>query len=139
MQNRILLIIVVILSGVLVVVSSRANTTFFNTLMEEKINVKDSKTNAVEELKLEDYIVGVVAAEMPASFDIEALKAQAVAARTYAMYKKSVSSDDFDVVTSVSNQGFIAKAPEKKINEEKEKLKNYTEMLEKVKEKLSKI
>ncbi len=107
MQNRILLIIVVILSGVLVVVSSRANTTFFNTLMEEKINVKDSKTNAVEELKLEDYIVGVVAAEMPASFDIEALKAQAVAARTYAMYKKSVSSDDFDVVTSVSNQGFI--------------------------------
>ncbi len=39
----------------------------------------------------------------------------------------------------LSNQGFIAKAPEQKINEEKEKLKNYTEMLEKVKEKLSKI
>ncbi len=37
----------------------------------------------------------------------------------------------------LSNQGFIAKAPEQKINEEKEKLKNYTEMLEKVKEKLA--
>ncbi|MDE6285320.1 MAG: stage II sporulation protein D, partial [Bacilli bacterium] len=36
-------------------------------------------------VELEDYVVGVVAAEMPASFNIEALKAQAVIARTYAM------------------------------------------------------
>jgi len=33
---------------------------------------------------MEEYVVGVVAAEMPASFELEALKAQAVAARTYA-------------------------------------------------------
>lgn len=38
-------------------------------------------------LPLEEYIKGVVAAEMPASFGIEALKAQAVAARTYALNK----------------------------------------------------
>ena len=37
----------------------------------------------VEELSLADYLWGVVAAEMPASFEAEALKAQAVAARTY--------------------------------------------------------
>ena len=37
------------------------------------------------ELPLEDYLCGVVAAEMPASFPLEALKAQAVAARTYAL------------------------------------------------------
>ena len=37
--------------------------------------------------RLEEYLIGVVAAEMPASYDIEALKAQAVAARTYTMYK----------------------------------------------------
>ena len=37
------------------------------------------------ELPLEDYLVGVVAAEMPASFPEEALKAQAVAARSYAL------------------------------------------------------
>lgn len=36
-------------------------------------------------LELEHYLIGVVAAEMPASFNIEALKAQAVAARTYAL------------------------------------------------------
>ena len=40
----------------------------------------------VREMALEDYLLGVVAAEMPASFPEEALKAQAVAARTYALY-----------------------------------------------------
>ena len=42
----------------------------------------------VTEMKLEDYLIGVVAAEMPASFEPEALKAQAVAARTYTLYKR---------------------------------------------------
>ena len=40
----------------------------------------------VAAMAAEDYLVGVVAAEMPASFPEEALKAQAVAARTYALY-----------------------------------------------------
>ena len=39
---------------------------------------------STEERDMDDYLVGVVLAEMPASFEIEALKAQAVAARTYA-------------------------------------------------------
>jgi len=37
---------------------------------------------AVVKLPLEEYLLGVVAAEMPAAFEVEALKAQAVAART---------------------------------------------------------
>ncbi len=41
--------------------------------------------NDLSDVDLEEYLVGVVLAEMPASFEIEALKAQAVAARTYAM------------------------------------------------------
>ena len=41
----------------------------------------------LDKIKLENYVIGVVAAEMPATFSIEALKAQAVASRTYA-YKK---------------------------------------------------
>jgi len=40
----------------------------------------------VVRMEAEEYLVGVVAAEMPASFPAEALKAQAVAARTYALY-----------------------------------------------------
>lgn len=49
------------------------------------INVYMVDQKKTVKMKLEDYIIGVVAAEMPASFDMEALKAQAVAARTYAM------------------------------------------------------
>ena len=40
----------------------------------------------VLELQMEDYLPGVLAAEVPADFEPEALKAQAVAARTYALY-----------------------------------------------------
>ncbi|GIM29684.1 stage II sporulation protein D [Clostridium polyendosporum] len=52
-----------------------------------KIKVYNSKLNTIQEIPLEDYIYGVVAAEMPVSFEIEALKAQAVAARTFAITK----------------------------------------------------
>ncbi len=50
-----------------------------------KIALFDHLSGQVVELGLEEYVVGVVAAEMPASFHPEALKAQAVAARTYAV------------------------------------------------------
>ncbi len=48
-----------------------------------------SKTQDVVELELEEYLKGVVFAEMPTSFSLEALKAQAVAARTYTLKKLS--------------------------------------------------
>ncbi|EOD00719.1 stage II sporulation protein D [Caldisalinibacter kiritimatiensis] len=54
---------------------------------ENEISIYNVKTKKVEKMKLEEYIKGVVAAEMPAEFHIEALKAQAVAARTYAIYR----------------------------------------------------
>lgn len=41
----------------------------------------------VEELPLDDYVYGVLGGEMPAGWPIEALKAQAVAARTYALHQ----------------------------------------------------
>lgn len=51
----------------------------------ESIKVYNPYTDKTEELDLEEYIKGVVAAEMPAAFHLEALKAQSVAARTYAV------------------------------------------------------
>lgn len=51
------------------------------------VNVYDCAKNEIEELDLEEYIVGVVAAEMPDTFHIEALKAQALAARTYTLIR----------------------------------------------------
>lgn len=51
------------------------------------VKVLIKERNVVVRLNIEDYLIGVVAAEMPASFPFEALKAQAVAARTYAVKK----------------------------------------------------
>jgi len=51
-----------------------------------KVKLLHSKTKKVEEVSLDQYLYGVVSAEMPASFDEEALKAQAVVARTYTIY-----------------------------------------------------
>ncbi len=53
------------------------------------------RENRVEEMELEEYLRGVVAAEMPAAFETEALKAQAVAARSYA-YAKITSQEKKD-------------------------------------------
>ena len=50
------------------------------------VRVKRNSTGTIEKVPFEEYIIGVVAGEMPASFDIEALKAQAVAARSYVRY-----------------------------------------------------
>ena len=51
------------------------------------IKLLHTSTNEVEELNIDEYLYGVVASEMPASFEIEALKAQAVVARTYTIYQ----------------------------------------------------
>jgi len=45
------------------------------------------ETNEIEEIGLDDYLCNVVSAEMPASYELEALKAQAIVARTYTIYQ----------------------------------------------------
>ena len=52
----------------------------------------------IRELPLEEYLLGVLAAEMPAGFPEEALKAQAVAARTYTLYKMALYAEGQDTV-----------------------------------------
>ncbi|MCQ4923189.1 stage II sporulation protein D [Tissierella carlieri] len=52
---------------------------------DSTVKIYNTKIGIVDEINIEDYVKGVVAAEMPAEFHIEALKAQAVAARTYAI------------------------------------------------------
>jgi len=51
------------------------------------IKVYNLKTNEVIVIDFEEYLKGVVASEMPAEFNFEALKAQAVTARTYLLFK----------------------------------------------------
>ncbi|AET70889.1 stage II sporulation protein D [Desulfosporosinus orientis DSM 765] len=71
----------------------------------------------VEKLSLEEYVVGVVAAEMPAEFELEALKAQAVAARTYAVKRikqESQENKGYDVDTTVQTQVWLSDAKMRK-------------------------
>ncbi len=76
-------------------------------------------------LELEEYVLGVVGAEMPASFNIEALKAQAILARTYAL--KSIKNGK-KLTDTVSTQAY-------KDNSELQKLwkNDYTKYYEKIK------
>ncbi len=54
-----------------------------------------NETNGVKEtLSFEDYLLGVVAANMPAGYEMEALKAQSVIARTYALYNIALLTKD---------------------------------------------
>ena len=75
-------------------------------IQKEKKDIKVSinKDGEVKELNLEEYIIGVVAGEMPASFHEEALKSQAVASRTYAMYKIENSKN---LETTTDDQVYI--------------------------------
>jgi stage II sporulation protein D len=52
-----------------------------------QISVFNVKENKLQKMDLEEYVLGVLAAEMPSKFDMEALKAQALAARTYTLMK----------------------------------------------------
>ena len=51
------------------------------------INLLHKKTGEVEQVNIDEYLCNVVSAEMPADYEIEALKAQAIVARTYTIYK----------------------------------------------------
>ena len=61
--------------------------------------------DAVNHVMLEDYLRSVVSAEMPKAWPVEALKAQTVAARTYALFRRQEMSENyFDVETDVRDQ-----------------------------------
>lgn len=88
------------------------NTATKQPSMQEQINNNENKTMVtvyrtngdILSIELEEYIIGVVAGEMPASFNSEALKAQAVIARTYTL--KSMSQNK-KLTDSVSTQVYI--------------------------------
>lgn len=66
------------------------DTSIENTYNYKKygtIKLLHKKTNEIEEVELDNYLYHVVSAEMPVDYEIEALKAQAVVARTYTIYK----------------------------------------------------
>lgn len=68
-------------------------------VQEQQVTVHRSNGSVIT-LSMTDYLIGVVGAEMPASFPLEALKAQAVVARTYALKRISNSQKLTDTVST---------------------------------------
>lgn len=107
MQNKYLIIVIVVLSIIAIVSSlTKKKTAYFND-EEIEVTIKDSTSNEETKLNLEEYIIGVVAGEMPASFEVDALKAQAIAARSYALSKINTATTSYDLLTDVTNQVYI--------------------------------
>ena len=106
MQNKYLTVITIILSVVAIISSPPKKTAYFDD-EEIKVTIKDNVTNEYTNLNLEEYIIGVVAGEMPASFEMDALKAQAIAARSYALSKINTATTNYDLLTDVTNQVYI--------------------------------
>lgn len=75
------------------------------------LSAKDTSIQAVLHIALEDYLMGVVPYEMSDSFPLEALKVQAVAARTYAA-RKMGADGAYDVVDTTNDQVFKGKHPD---------------------------
>ena len=138
-MNRILLVIVIALFPIAVLTKDNDSTNVFaGTTLENKsleiplLENEDNKSLVEEEkkdfqvlvshqndksnpitLSLEEYVVGVVAGEMPASFQMEALKAQAIASRTFAMYKM-LNVKDYVLSTTVNDQVYLTEEQMKK-------------------------
>ncbi len=70
-----------------------------------KIKKKNNGLLVVNEVDVEDYLRGVVPAEMSPNWELEALKVQAVISRTYALYqRRERSGKDFDLLATVLSQ-----------------------------------
>ena len=92
-------------------VENSVNTEYANT---DNTNINNTTNSSVSEitvyrsnggvinLNMTDYLIGVVSSEMPASFNLEALKAQSVLARTYALKAKQTGKKLTDTVSTQS-------------------------------------
>lgn len=73
-----------------------------------KVRVKRLQKDKIDEIELNEYVLGVLAGEMPISFELEALKAQAVASRSYVLKRLDYNKDkEYDVVDSITNQVYL--------------------------------
>ena len=105
------------------------------------IKLLHQKTGEVEEVQLDTYLCNVVSSEMPADFELEALKAQAVVARTYTIYKiQNKKHDNADICDDSSCcQAWISKEDRLARWEEDKRESNWAKIEQSVNETKGKI
>ena len=75
---------------------------------------RNGRLLVINDLDIEDYLKGVIASEIPNDWEFEALKAQAVAARTYALYqKRSAGNRSYHILATVSSQVYNGSSGER--------------------------
>ena len=102
--------LIIFIPFLIVSIFIRNDEIVFNFSINSIVRVYREKTGVIDNVPIEEYIVGVLAGEMPISFEIEALKAQAVASRSYVMkqIEKNINNN-YDVVDTVMNQVYLDK------------------------------
>lgn len=113
-MKKILIIIILFISPLIVANIFKADDSLFEEEPEliETENIDEEEPtirvmfedSTIEEVELDKYLIGVLAGEMPSSFPLEALKAQAVASRSYVLYQKNNNNRDYDVMNTTTNQ-----------------------------------
>ena len=102
-------IILIILPFVIVQIFNQVEEKETHFEKNQIVRVKREKKNVIEKIPLEKYVMGVLSGEMPTTFPMEALKAQAVAARTYVLRKiEYAKNQEYDVVDTVANQVYYS-------------------------------
>lgn len=113
MIKRILLFscLIIMIPFIIVTIFIRDDEITFNFSSNSIIRVYREDTGKIDTVPIEEYVVGVLAGEMPIEFELEALKAQAVAARSYVMKQVERNvKNDYDVVDTVMNQVYLDKS-----------------------------
>lgn len=106
------------------------------------INLLHKDTNEVKQVNLDEYIACVVSAEMPVTYELEALKAQAIVARTYTIYKITTSKkhENADICDkSTCCQAWISKEDRLKKWDEDKRTENWNKIVQAVNETAGKI
>ena len=104
MTNKLLIVVIIILLPIAIFIKNNEELLNDNNIVKQKeqaviVNLKTS--DEIIKLSLNDYLIGVVGQEMPASFHIEALKAQAIAARTFAY--NYLNNNEINISTTVQS------------------------------------
>lgn len=81
------------------------------------LDVSDGVIRPILHIYIEDYLLGVVPYEMGDSFPLEALKAQAIAARTYALRKRGANRD-YDVEDTTNDQAYRGRSDSHPLSEQ---------------------
>jgi len=132
----------IVISGENTVQKEELKTIEYDYTKYSTIKLLHQDTEKVEEVKLDEYIACVVSAEMPVSYEIEALKAQAIVARTYTIYKITTSKkhNNADICDkSTCCQAWISKENRLKRWNEDEANDNWNKIIQAVNETVGKI